>query len=789
MSSTPSYSPPPRPAAPLRRARIACKPCHARRVKCDVSESQPCWHCRTRQTPCELIESRRGKYVRKKTGHAATKTARRRTAAAQPIVQEQQSQPASATPYSDPAATTTTNLSRTHDDAIATTSQHGNVEGKEAVLEQQQQQPGEEEEGPEMLFARMAEPEPAKDSPGGLMQSKGRSYYLGESFSLAFIVKTVCSPSGSEADVKVHYPVPPSVADRAIHARGSDGYGEPLPFHDAFVTPPRDVSDELVRTFFDCIHPAYPVFDRRSFTSLYQQGQMSMLVLQTIYFLALTVCREELVSKAGFPDRATARRTHYLRAKALYDVDYEKDRNNLAAVLFLLGFWWAGPEDQKDTWHWLGCAISLAQTLGMHRSTAQSGMSQRHRSLWKRIWWSIYVRDRHAAAALGRPCRIRDEDCDIELLTPEDFQVDEGYDVRLICVQQDFHISYAIEMLKLAVILGRILTGEFSPRRNQITGYNPKALADELSRWESQLPRELHRAPVDESLGAPFWACMLHANYNNCQILLFRPKSVELVSRVEIERDTMSRMAADSTTRIAEDLLAAGTLTYGQLHLVPALFAALSIHAIVIRRKDPIRRQLAENRSRQCMLALSELAKCWPVGGWILRLFINLMRRLTGQGFGFENNTSSGGGSGANNPTSSSSQQPRDLSNAISTQHGLSSSSGSSLHDPQGKVPATLHPLDGCDLNPGHQQQQQQQQLRSGNSDGGQDFARTNNSRQIDLMQQADQLLSDALWAPNPDGGFDFDFLFQSASGGFLAGPGPGPCSFGMNADPDVTGF
>lgn len=201
---------------------------------------------------------------------------RRQNAPAQPVVQEQLSQPASATPYSDPTATTA-NLSRAHDDTVdtaATASHDASVEGKETVLEQQQQQ-GEEEEGLEMLFARMAEPELAKDSPGGLMQSKGRSYYLGESFSLAFIVKTVCSPSGSEADVKVHYPVPPSVADRPIHARrGGDGYGygEPLPFHDAFVTPPRDVSDELVRTFFDCIHPAYPVFDRRSFTSLYRQG-------------------------------------------------------------------------------------------------------------------------------------------------------------------------------------------------------------------------------------------------------------------------------------------------------------------------------------------------------------------------------------------------------------------------------------------------------------------------------------------------------------------------------------
>lgn len=66
---------------------------------------------------------------------------------------------------------------------------------------------------------------------------------------------------------------------------------------------------------------------------------------------------------------------------------------------------------------------------------------------------------------------------------------------------------------------------------------------------------------------------------------------------------------------------------------VPALFAALGMHAIVIRRKDTIRGQLAENRARQCMLAMSELAKCWPVAGWILHLFISVMSRLTGQDF------------------------------------------------------------------------------------------------------------------------------------------------------------
>lgn len=63
------------------------------------------------------------------------------------------------------------------------------------------------------------------------------------------------------------------------------------------------------------------------------------------------------------------------------------------------------------------------------------------------------------------------------------------------------------------------------------------------------------------------------------------------------------------------------------------LFAALSVHLITILRPDPVRRELAENRSRQCMLGLKELSRSWPVGGWVLRLFSHIMEIFTGNTF------------------------------------------------------------------------------------------------------------------------------------------------------------
>jgi hypothetical protein len=108
--------------------------------------------------------------------------------------------------------------------------------------------------------------------------------------------------------------------------------------------------------------------------------------------------------------------------KDIYDADYETDKITVSQALFLMSFWRAGPLLEKDTRHWLGAAISLAQTKGMHRSSSTTTFTDFR--LRKRIWWSLYVRDRQCSAALGLPTRIRDEDCDIEMLEPSDFEED-----------------------------------------------------------------------------------------------------------------------------------------------------------------------------------------------------------------------------------------------------------------------------------------------------------------------------------------------------------------------------
>ncbi|KAH7007779.1 fungal-specific transcription factor domain-containing protein [Ilyonectria destructans] len=596
MSESPTQTP------VLRRARIACKACNARRVKCDAADGIPCWHCRTRSTACELIESKRGRYIRQKQPKQPSRLTHQRTrqAASDAAIQHHHDAPSAIQVDATDEACT-----------ISAVDEGGNDEGTNIQPQ----------------FMPAVRTIPAQQS--SQFAPDARSCHLKNTLSLSYILDMV--QYANESDLGPFKLDPRTFVDQSIPTSESR-ISEHVSLQAALVMPSRDVSDQLIRSFFENFHPAYPVIDKHLFASLYRQGKASPLILHAIYMVALTCGPEDLVQAAGYTDRTTARKAHYLRAKTLYDYDYETDDTNVAAALHLLSFWWLGPDDQKDSWYWQGCSVTLVQSLGMHRSLARRELNPRLRSLWKRIWWSIYIRDRHAAAALGRPCRIRDEDCDVEPPSEEDLLIDADADEQLIPAQDPCHISYFLEISKLSIILGDIVIGEFSPRRPAIERFDTASTIQRLEHWQSQLPTALHNNSSDKSMGAPFWASMLDASYQSACILLFCPKMTEFQSPSHDKRDARARMAADVITRTAEDLLASGTMHYAQLHLVPSLFSALSIHSLVVYRMGAVQRQLAENKSRQCILALSELAKIWPVGMWIVRSFLNLMRRLTSKG-------------------------------------------------------------------------------------------------------------------------------------------------------------
>jgi hypothetical protein len=68
---------------------------------------------------------------------------------------------------------------------------------------------------------------------------------------------------------------------------------------------------------------------------------------------------------------------------------------------------------KSAAWTWLASAVRISQDIGLHAETGPWPMIEGE--MRRRVWWGIYVWDRHMSLELGRPLLIEDADCDVGL--------------------------------------------------------------------------------------------------------------------------------------------------------------------------------------------------------------------------------------------------------------------------------------------------------------------------------------------------------------------------------------
>ncbi|RFU76934.1 hypothetical protein TARUN_5309 [Trichoderma arundinaceum] len=383
-----------------------------------------------------------------------------------------------------------------------------------------------------------------------------------------------------------------------------------------------------LEAYFARFHPSYPVLDRAqvvrrlSSASSFSSVDMSRMLLQAMLFIGATYCDAGTIRAMGFEDRSQAKFAFYTRARLLFHADWEKDETVLIQSLFLMSFWRAAPADVRDVRYWLGVVITLAESYGLHRSSKSMSKDSHTARMRRRIWWSIYfctqVRERQAAASLGLPSRIRDEDCDIEPLSPADLESEANSVDSPFGSCRPEHVTYAIKMVEIAKILGRIIDIHFVPGHASSPSTSPTAFQDlnaSLEAWMSSLPEHMRHSP--EEGPDSVWACLLHLAYQNS---FLRLESSTPGSQIVLK-------AACSISRIAEDMSTLGTLRYGQMHLITSIFSALCIHTITIRRGTGLTRRLAEHRAETCLLCLKEVQKYWRINNNPLDFFLRYLDR------------------------------------------------------------------------------------------------------------------------------------------------------------------
>lgn len=146
----------------------------------------------------------------------------------------------------------------------------------------------------------------------------------------------------------------------------------------------------------------------------------------------------------------------------------------------------------------------------MSRSVEGSQLSRSDKRLWKRIWWTLFSRDRSVAVALGRPVAINPEDSDVEMITEEDFVEDEP-DRPAEYTPEQVHVDFFINYVKLCEIMGLVLSQQYSVaakfRRTDAIDltHSDMALAD----WLQNCPQNVQW----ERSRHHFWSALLNANY------------------------------------------------------------------------------------------------------------------------------------------------------------------------------------------------------------------------------------------------------------------------------------
>ncbi|PHH58716.1 hypothetical protein CDD81_4745 [Ophiocordyceps australis] len=582
------------------RASRACETCHARKVRCDAASlGVPCTNCVAFQIECRIPTPKR-----KKTQTGASQTTKDsdsdRDAADERQANGPPSTPAAAYPRPPTVSHTADGTpSSSLTEAQARQSEVDNGTYVNLVMK------------PKFTRAPITE--------------AGRVAFLGESSNLTLLVH---DRQGS-SDV-VHYPLPENIRGSRARLTELDNVEiDILHQRGAFLLPPRSLCDELIDAYFEWVHPIVPVINRRRFMQQYRDAKNppSLLLLQAVLLAGSRVCTNAQLMDAN-GSTTPAALTFYKRAKALYDANYEDDRVTIVQSLLLLGWYWEGPEDvTKNVFYWSRVATIVAQGSGMHRSVEQSQLSRSDKRLWKRIWWTLFTRDRSVAVALGRPVHINLDDSDVEMLTEDDFVEDEQ-DAKGDNGPDAVHVQFFLQYVKLCEIMGLVLSQQYSVaskgrQRNAIDlTHSDMALAD----WLQNCPKIVYW----EMPRHHFWSALLHSNYYTTLCLLHRAHmppggSSRLCAESPYPSRNIAFQAAAMITSIVDNLSAHNQLRYCPAFIVYSLFSALIMHVYQMRSPVPSIQQVTQDRLRSCMQAMKEVSRVWLVGKMVYTLFESII--------------------------------------------------------------------------------------------------------------------------------------------------------------------
>lgn len=468
--------------------------------------------------------------------------------------------------------------------------------------------------------------------------------------------------------------------------------------------------DELLRVYVRFVYPFMPTLDVEDFIAPIlrssstsgsnsingdnineidnEHDQVSLLLFQAVMFSSVTFVDASFLHARGYRSRRDARKDYFDRAHTLYSFSCEDDRTSTIQALLLMAYWYGNPDEDRDTWYWMGIALTAIQVAGFHRNPTSPHMPLKEKRLRRRIWWSCVIRDRLIGLGIRRPSRIRNEDMSIPMLSVDDFDLAPPSDLmrRLLStgggesakfnyLDLDTMTSVAstcVELAKLSVIAGHILHTQYTvagtaeggssefltravvrPRRSKEQADNLDKCDAELSEWYQRNSAVLGMSETssirDTSTGIlKLCQSLLQTIYLTTVGVLHRPQAFYTCKAAGKSEDTEAASAeganqqqddapyqesnkkvqdaAIALTKLAFDMQSRNLLRYSSTSAIPALLSATLIHLLNTRSNDEEVRNISVGRFYHCFGALQQLQDMYASAEYTVRFIKTVLR-------------------------------------------------------------------------------------------------------------------------------------------------------------------
>lgn len=155
--------------------------------------------------------------------------------------------------------------------------------------------------------------------------------------------------------------------------------------------------------------------------------------------------------------------------------------------------------DTAFSWTLISSAVSIAQTIGLHRDpSGWTSVPLWERKVRQRIWWSLWMMEKWICLARGMPSHLHRDDSDVPDLEPEDFA-----NTLSSSSQARPHLT---QLVKLTSILAGVQETYYTVRAVRIVSNDlqlsldlARPFRERLNEWRHNLPSDLQFPSQNQS--------------------------------------------------------------------------------------------------------------------------------------------------------------------------------------------------------------------------------------------------------------------------------------------------